>query len=236
MSRIRGNSVNIATKMILEKIENYDFLSGDVVSDLELSKQFNMSRTPIREAIMSLVNEGVLERTQTRIVVKAITFSDIVEILEVRDAIEQKSAEIIIEKKLLKADYKQQLLEIQNSLAKNIAEGNFDKNFNDDNQFHKKIIEYSGNSCLIKFNQRLALQSKRLIWISMLTPSRYTETIEEHKVIMNNLLSNNLKGTKLAIHNHLINTQSNYETILNNSQWDKIAHEIKIMKGEEQAI
>ena len=78
MSRVRGSIVAIATQKILEKIENYELLTGDIVSDLELSKEFEMSRTPIREAIMSLLDCGILERTQTKVVVKTITLSDIV--------------------------------------------------------------------------------------------------------------------------------------------------------------
>lgn len=231
MSRVRGNSVSIARKKILQRIENFEYLSGDIVSDLELSKQFNMSRTPIREAIMSLINEGILERTQTRIVVKPITLTNIIQILEVRDAIEQKSAEIIIQKNLLKPDQIRNLVEIHENLQKNIMSANFDKNFEQDNKFHERIIEYSGNEYLLKINHQLSLQSKRLMWISLLSPNRYNETIKEHKNIMDSILSCDLDKAKQSIHQHILNTKVNYEQILNNSQWDKIAHEIKCIKG-----
>ena len=75
MPRVRGEAVNLATNYILKKIENYELSAGDIVSDLELSKEFDMSRTPIREAIMSLIDSGILERTATKVVVKSITFA-----------------------------------------------------------------------------------------------------------------------------------------------------------------
>ena len=71
----------------MNKINNYELLSGDVVSDAELSGELGMSRTPVREAMMQLINDGILQRTSTRVVVKPLTLSDIYEILEIREAL-----------------------------------------------------------------------------------------------------------------------------------------------------
>ena len=76
----------------MNKINNYELLSGDVVSDAELSGELGMSRTPVREAMMQLINDGILQRTSTRVVVKPLTLSDIYEILEIREALEIASA------------------------------------------------------------------------------------------------------------------------------------------------
>lgn len=231
MPRIRGNSVSIATNKILKKIQNYELLTGDIVSDLELSKEFNMSRTPIREAIMSLLDHNILERTTTKVVVKAITLSDIIEILQVREAIEQKCAQILIENGGLNDDQKNHLLSIHEKLIENIVNGNIDSNFDADDLFHKEIIKYSGNSRFLDIYKRLTLQSQRLRWITMLTPSRYSETREEHTEILTALFDMDIDKTKQAIHNHIYATQKNYENILNNPHWSKIAQEIKHMNG-----
>jgi len=53
MARKRGDSVSTAAFKILQKINEYELISGETVSDLELSKEFNMSRTPVREAIVA---------------------------------------------------------------------------------------------------------------------------------------------------------------------------------------
>lgn len=233
MARLKGDSVNIATKLILDKIEKYELLSGDIVSDLELSKKLNMSRTPIREAIMSLINYGILERTATRIVVKPITMNDIIEILEVREAVETKSAELIITKKLLTEENKNEFLDIQKSLMKNIMDADFDKNFDDDNRFHTLLVDCSGNERFIHINEQLYLQSLRLRWLSVLTPYRYVETSKEHDLIIESLLKGDIDKCVESIKIHLGNTRKNYNGILNNSQWNKIAHEIKYMKSEE---
>lgn len=188
-----------------------------------------MSRTPIREAIMTLLDNGILERTATKVKVKAITLTDINEILEVREAIERMSVEIIINNKGLTKKQTQELDKIQKDLAENIVNGNFDANFEADAKFHKKIIEYSGNQRFLEIYQRIALQSQRLRWITMLTPSRYTETIEEHQRIIDALVSLDLSSTTKSIQIHLVNSKRNYSDILNNAQWNKIAQHMRNM-------
>ena len=103
-----------------------------------------MSRTPIREAIMSLIDSGILERTATKVVVKSITLTDITEILQVREAIEQKAASIIIEAAGLSAAQEKEFSEIHMELLQNVTSGNFSKNFQTDELFHRKLIEFSG--------------------------------------------------------------------------------------------
>ena len=50
MPRIGRDSVATATEILLNKIENYEIKSGDVVSDAEIAKELGVSRTPVREA------------------------------------------------------------------------------------------------------------------------------------------------------------------------------------------
>ena len=59
MPRIGRDSVATATEILLNKIENYEIKSGDVVSDAT-AKELGVSRTPVREAMM-LADNGVLE-------------------------------------------------------------------------------------------------------------------------------------------------------------------------------
>lgn len=230
MPRVRGNTVDIAVQKILRKIENYELVTGDIVSDLELSKEFEMSRTPLREAIMILLDNGILERTKTKVVVRAITLKDINEILEVREAIELKSIEIIVNNKGLTKAQLKELNQIQEKLCENINNGDFDTFFEADSSFHEKIAEYSGNERFLDICKRIYLQSQRLRWITMLTPSRYTETCEEHQLIIDTLTKLDLNAAINAIKSHLLNSKINYEDIINNKQWNKIAQQMKNMR------
>ena len=230
MFHFTGTSVEIALNKILEKIDNYELASGDVVSDLEISKQLDISRTPIREAIRILLDNGLLEKKGSKVIVKPITLDDISEILEVREAIERMSVDIIINKnKGLSKEQLAELKDIHSKLYNDISSGDFSSNFKYDELFHTKLIEFSNNSRLLNISQRISLQGQRLRWITLLTPNRYLETIDEHEVIINGLENLNLNDTFNSISSHLENSRENYYKILSNSQWNKIAMQMQNM-------
>lgn len=229
MPRLKGNASDTALKKIVQKINDYELSSGEIVSDLELSNELNISRTPVREAMQQLIDIGLLERTATKVVVRSITLTDIVEIFQIREAIEIMSVKIILSSGGLTEAQKLELMDIHQNLCNDISNGNFDKNFSDDTAFHEKLIEYSGNSRMEDISRRISLQSQRLRWLTLLTPSRYAGTRDEHERIIQGILNQDLDSTARAIQEHLQGSLENYTQILNNNQWMKIMSELKNM-------
>ncbi|EEQ57263.1 GntR family transcriptional regulator [Clostridiales bacterium TF09-2AC] len=229
MPRLKGNASDTALKKIVQKINDYELSSGEIVSDLELSNELNISRTPVREAMQQLIDIGLLERTATKVVVRSITLTDIVEIFQIREAIEIMSVKIILSNGGLTEAQKLELMDIHQNLCNDISNGNFDKNFSDDTAFHEKLIEYSGNSRMEDISRRISLQSQRLRWLTLLTPSRYAGTRDEHERIIQGILNQDLDSTARAIQEHLQGSLENYTQILNNNQWVKIMSELKNM-------
>lgn len=77
-----------AYRSIYAKILSSELRPGDPVLELSLSRELGISRTPIREAIGQLISEGFLEQAATRVVVTQLTRADIVELYELREALE----------------------------------------------------------------------------------------------------------------------------------------------------
>lgn len=78
-----------AYQYIQSRIASGDLPSGDAISELLLAKELGSSRTPVREAISQLVSEGLLEQTPNRgTVVMRLTREDIVDLYELREALE----------------------------------------------------------------------------------------------------------------------------------------------------
>ena len=229
MPRLKGNASDTALKKIVQKINDYELSSGEIVSDLELSNELNISRTPVREAMQQLIDIGLLERTATKVVVRSITLTDIAEIFQIREAIEIMSVKIILSRGGLNETQKLELMDIHQNLCNDISNGNFDKNFSDDTAFHEKLIEYSGNTRMEDICRRITLQSQRLRWLTLLTPSRYAGTRDEHQRIIQGILNQDLNSAAWAIEEHLQGSLENYTQILNNNQWMKIMSELKNM-------
>jgi len=52
----------LAKKQILQKIQTSKIASGDIITETQLCNEMNISRTPIREALIELVANGILEK------------------------------------------------------------------------------------------------------------------------------------------------------------------------------
>ncbi len=84
----------IAYLHIQRKIASRALRAGQPVSELPVSKELGISRTPTREAIRQLVAEGVLEEVPGRgVLVVKLDTRDIAELFEVREALEVQAVE-----------------------------------------------------------------------------------------------------------------------------------------------
>ncbi len=84
----------VAYVHIQKKIASRALRAGAPVSELPIAKELGISRTPTREAIRQLVAEGLLEEVPGRgVVVVTLERRDIVEIYEIRKALEVQAVE-----------------------------------------------------------------------------------------------------------------------------------------------
>ena len=81
---------NKAYETIRQQIFDFDLFPGQIVSDYLLSKELNMSRTPIRQALIRLKTEGLLEEQNGKknYCVANITKEDIQDLFDFREGIE----------------------------------------------------------------------------------------------------------------------------------------------------
>ena len=76
-----------------KRILHLDLLPGDMVSEIETSKEFSVSRTPIRDAFKTLANEGLLEvKPHIGTFVTLIDMNQISDILYIREVMEKAIA------------------------------------------------------------------------------------------------------------------------------------------------
>lgn len=218
MPRIGRDSVATATEILLKKIENYEIKSGDAVSDAEIAKELGVSRTPVREAMMLLVDNGVLERKRSKFIVSPIYLDDIIEIIEVREAIEVKVLEIILNKDRVSLEFLENISELQKKMRENIMVGNLENIFQCDHEFHQILFEAAGNKRFLDINHRINLQTQRTRWLTQLTPERFMETYNEHEQILAALKKKEIAQVKDAMLLHLKKTKENYASIFSNEK------------------
>lgn len=130
------------------------------IVEQDLAEEFGVSRTPIREAILHLVNEGLLVSVPNLgTFVKRFSVSDVKEAFEIREVLEglayRNASERFDENEM------KELMLLAEKTDNERSKGNWKEVFRTDEAFHKFIIDRCGSTALQnelkKFNFQTAL-------------------------------------------------------------------------------
>ncbi|MFN4172160.1 MAG: GntR family transcriptional regulator, partial [Pseudorhodobacter sp.] len=64
--RKRGSGVKVVYEMLRDEILDLKLPPGSPIDEVQLAERFGMSRTPIREALVRLAGEGLVETLPNR--------------------------------------------------------------------------------------------------------------------------------------------------------------------------
>jgi len=91
--RVRGNETGSRRDRAYQSISGWiirgEMAPGESLTESEVANRLNMSRTPVREALHRLEQDGLVEiKPRVGAFVRSITMKDLQEIFEVREAAE----------------------------------------------------------------------------------------------------------------------------------------------------
>src|SRR5690625_2352156 len=86
------NTADVVYKTLRARITDGSIRPNEMLFEIELAEELGVSRTPVREALHRLVADGLLDLVRRRWIVHEFTESEIIEIYEVRTAIEGYAA------------------------------------------------------------------------------------------------------------------------------------------------
>ena len=205
---------------------------GQIVSDFTLSKKLEMSRTPIREALIWLRNDGLVIDKDGSTIVTELSVSDLKEIFEARAGIEGIAANLMAGRGL-KPEERNDLKEMHQRIIDSVQSNNIYDSFKKDDDFHLYIIRAYGNSRLIDFHNKLNLQVRRFRWLTFLSPSRSEDTISEHQEILEALISDDPIRAESAVRKHINLTKASYEGVLTNIAADERFRALQYYAGNQ---
>lgn len=177
---------------------------NDHIVESELTRQLGVSRTPVREALILLEQDGLVVSYPHRgSFVRTFTVRDVKDIFSMRTALENFAGELIIQH-LTDADYKHldDLIEAQREA---IAAGNFRQVRSIDMNFHHYIVNRSEHSMLIRNWQQIVAQIAAVLYIRAEGIPDYDEfhAIRDHVLILDAYKQRDFK--KLSEVNRKIN-------------------------------
>jgi DNA-binding GntR family transcriptional regulator len=171
---------------------------GDHMVEATLTKQLGVSRTPLREALILLEREGLVESFPNRgTFVRRFDMRDISAIFSMRIALENFAADLII-KTLDKNDF-QRLEELIEEQRRYIRNKDFKNVRTTDMQFHHSLIEKSEHPLLIRSWSEIVAQIAALLYMRAEAMPNYNEAlaIADHKKILEAYKTKNLAKVKI---------------------------------------
>ena len=190
----------VATAFLVRPLE----LGGERLMELQLAAKLGVSRTPIREAIRMLEQEGLaVTMPRKGAEVAKMTLKDMEDVLEIREALDELAVKIACDK--ISEKELQKLLEVKDQFENSTKTGDVKMIAEMDVKFHDVIFESTGNPKLVTLLNNLREQIYRYRVEYIKNPDNYPVLIAEHNAIAEGLKNRDKEAATLAMHKHVKN-------------------------------
>lgn len=179
---------------------------GERLMEMQLADEMGVSRTPVREAIRKLELEGfVVMIPRKGAYVAGISVKDIVDIFEVRAALEALAAGLAAERIT-----DEELEDLERTLVQ-ISEVSDRKDLNaiveTDTNFHELIYRACRNERLVQIITHLKEQIQRFRTTSLSQPGRSKDALGEHRAIVEAISERNAELAQTLAREHIENAE-----------------------------
>jgi len=187
---------------IRAEILDWELRPGTVLGEVEQAARLGVSRTPLREALARLVADGLVVAQAGRgLVVAQASRESVVELFELREALESKAASLAAERRhpgifeLLQGEFQ----DASDLLADPTRHAYYDLV----RRFDEAIDDAVGNTYLVAALRALRIHLSRIRRISHDNPERLTAAAAEHLLIVDAIVDRDSNLAAHATHVHL---------------------------------
>ena len=174
--------------------------SGDKLTELTIASHANISRTPVREALHRLLNEGMLEQSGRSLIVSKVSLEALSELCVIRETLEGLAARLTAIKRS-ESDILA-LESLNEEFEKSMQEGNSEEIIKNNNFFHFFIWQASQNLYLKNELSMLRESIERMQTSTLHSEKRQIETLEEHRAILEAIKNSDAEKAELLTREH----------------------------------
>ena len=187
----RANQADLAYAQLKRLILDGILPAGAQMLEQEAALRLNMSRTPVREAMVRLRQEGMVEiRPRHGMRVLPVSARDMAEIYEVLTALEGTAAEMVARRGIA-ARPLAALRGAVVDMGKALEGGDLVKWAEADEHFHSQLVQLSGNKRLIQMVGQLWDQAHRARMLTLKLRPTPTNSVLEHGALVDAIASGN---------------------------------------------
>lgn len=191
---------------------------GDIFNEADVSSALNISRTPVREAVLKLKEEGyltIIPRKGT--IVSKISYKDIKELYDYRLIVEGESIKkvaLVYDLELARS-WKEYFLNVINNggidLENDLVKPNYLGFIDSDYSFHISLAESLNNKYILREITSFMDISMRIRYLSnSIDNKRKIEALKEHIEILDAIIKRNDDLARGKMINHLSNSIKRY--------------------------
>jgi DNA-binding GntR family transcriptional regulator len=199
-----------AYEKIYQKIVSLDFEPGQRLEEKQLIEHLEMGRTPIREALLRLVGENMVESQPGRgYIVRPITLQNIKATFEMMKILETGVAGIAVRQEL--TPFLNKMKKASAMVKSAIEEGDPLGLVEANHDFHQYYARCSRNEYLIRGITQIRSEAKRLSYLSYVNEvdpglslsNHYESVIHEHERMITCLKEKNEQLLKETVLEHI---------------------------------
>lgn len=200
----KGELHRNAVAMLRDMIVSGVLAPGARLNERELCDQLEVSRTPVREAIKTLTQEGLLHSLPNRSpVVAPLDAAQTSALIDVVATIEALAGELAAPR--ISDSQIAELGILHYTMLRHHAQDELPGYFEANKAFHRRIVEIADNPVLLWVWDLLALRVDRARYASNLWPARWQQATHEHSLILEALTARHAEGVAAAMRQHVRN-------------------------------
>jgi DNA-binding GntR family transcriptional regulator len=169
------------------------------VVETDISERYNVSRTPVRQALQRLKQAGLLRESARALVVSEFSAEELKEFCAVRDQLESLAAQLAASGR---TEVDLILMEEIQTLFEKAIGGDAAEVLRLNHEFHNTVWEASRNRFLQEQLTHVRGLIERMDTTTLDTVERQRQALEEHQAIYDALVNRDEEGARLAALHH----------------------------------
>jgi DNA-binding GntR family transcriptional regulator len=199
------SAVERAYAHVADAIISGELAASAMITEGDVAETLGLSRTPVREAFLSLESAGLLRLFPKKgAVVTAVDDLETADLLQVRALLETKAVQLLGERPHRLEAVDAELRALIQAQADAAAAGDLLAYARADHRFHARIVDETGNQVIDDIYARLGPRLERLVHrVAVRDPDNITRLIDEHRELAEHLRAGDTAAYAEALRLHL---------------------------------
>lgn len=211
---MRTKSEDIAA-ILEDQIITCQFEPGESLFEVDLARQFKVSRTPVREALLKLERRGLIRSVPYKgFAVNAVSLKDVMELYELRLLLEVNAAGLAAERGKMTGEF--DVSELEKIVSRDYDSQDFEsqRSWVDDNHlFHLMITDLAQNRRIRETLANILKQLQRVYFLGLKNRMGEADHVE-HREIVKAIRAGAIEQARRSMEHHIAVSQKRIMDLL----------------------